>query len=332
MILTQLESPGRQALKTPRPSSAAHGAGPRAVGDVIPETPDRKVPGMTIHTPMDALTVSAVTLRQRHDTVLDRVDLCVPHGAVVGLVGRNGAGKSTLLRCLVGLTAPDEGHCALLGAPSLDLPDRVRECLGYVAQTPDLFESLDAAAHFQRLGALYPGWSDRRALEIAVRLDLPLGVRASRLSIGDQQKLSVVLALAHDPDLLVLDEPVAALDPTTRRNFMRAVFERREPDAPPRTVLVSSHLLTDLERVVTHVAFLRQGAVQLFDEWDAIAEHVRLLVLPSEVVLPIGERCVLHRRTLREQTRIVFDARHVNAPVPGGQALSLDDLFEELNQ
>jgi ABC-2 type transport system ATP-binding protein len=285
-----------------------------------------------------AIEAQGLGLRYRQSgaahTALSGVTLQVPAGAVVGLVGRNGAGKSSLLRCLVGLSAPSEGHSRLLGAPSLDLPDAVRARLGYGAQTPDLFDWLNGEQHLQRFSALYPGYDERRALMLAARLELPLGVRASRLSGGDQQKLSVLLALAHDPDLLILDEPVASLDPLARRDFMRSLFERRAAYQPPRTVLISSHLLNDLERVVTHVAFLRQGRLQLMDGWDALAEHVRLLELPARASVMVDLQQgpgVLHRREKDGRARVLFDARVAIAPPAAGHALGLDDLFAELN-
>ncbi|MBU6258811.1 MAG: ATP-binding cassette domain-containing protein [Burkholderiales bacterium] len=279
-----------------------------------------------------AIEARDVTLYYRMSPVLNRVTLAIPEGAVVGLVGRNGAGKSTLLRCLVGLTAPhDDGRCSLLGSPSLDLPDTVRARLGYAAQTPDLYGWLDGHAHLQRLAALYPSYSELRALELAVSLDLPLGLRASRLSIGDQQKLSILLAMAHDPDLLILDEPVASLDPLARRQFMRALFERRDAGAAPRTVLVSSHLLTDLERVVSHIVFMREGRVQLADAWDAVAENLELLVLHRESDAETRAAGVLHRRQIGDEWRLVVDRRAVPPETPPGQRMNLDDLFAELN-
>lgn len=289
----------------------------------------------TTAAPPAALSAQDVSLRYRSQTVLHRVNLHVPEGAVVGLVGRNGAGKSSLLRCLLGLTLPDSGQCQLLGCPSAELSDDARARLGYAAQSPDLFDRLTADQHFARLAGWYPSWSTERALVLAAQWELPLSRKARDLSQGDQQKLSVILALAHDPDLLILDEPVASLDPLSRRAFMRALFERGEPGEgasrdQPRTVLISSHLLTDLERVVTHVAFLRRGRLQLFGAWDELAEHVRLLELPAgSSALPTTG--VLHRREQAGSVRVLFDERHADAPPASGRPLNLEDLFAELN-
>lgn len=254
--------------------------------------------------------------------LLDRIDLDIPEGAVVGLVGRNGAGKSTLMRCLLGLQTPDEGESWLLGEPSLALTDAVRERLGYAAQTPDLFPRLTGQEHLDEMAAVYPGVHLPSALALAARLDLPLGRRADALSLGDQQKLAVVLALAHDPDLLLLDEPVASLDPISRRDFMRALFAMRHKPAP-RTVLVSSHLLSDLERVVSHVLFLREGRVQLFIAWDDAMEHLRCVPAPEP------DMTALHWSAARGG-QLLVDVRQ-RPDAAGGAGLGMEDLLEVLN-
>jgi ABC-2 type transport system ATP-binding protein len=261
-----------------------------------------------------------------HAWQLDHVDLAIPEGAVVGLVGRNGAGKSTLMRCLLGLSTPTEGESRLLGAPSLDLPDAVRERLGYAAQTPDLFGRLNGRQHLEEMAAVYPGLDMEIALSLAVKLDLSLGERAASLSLGDQQKLAVVLALAHDPDLLLLDEPVASLDPISRREVMRALFALRRREAP-RTVLISSHLLEDLQRVISHVIFLRDGRVQLFCEWDEAVEHLRLLPCPEK---PAADRGCLHW-SAADGGQAVVDLRQWQGSTAGAQALAMGDLLEALN-
>lgn len=258
--------------------------------------------------------------------LLDDVSLQIPEGAVVGLVGRNGAGKSTLMRCLLGLTLPYSGSAQLLGCPSTELSDAVRERLGFVAQTPDLFGWLSGHDHLHEMAAVYAHFDMTRALKLAVKLELPLGQRADKLSVGDQQKLAVVLALAHDPDLLLMDEPVASLDPLSRRAFMRALFAERAADAPPRTVLISSHLLSDLERVVSHVLFLRQGRVQLFGAWDELSEHLLRLPLSAS---PGDAAGLVHWSA--DTGQAVIDRRHWQQPLTQAQPMAMDDLFEALH-
>ncbi|RTL44456.1 MAG: ABC transporter ATP-binding protein [Burkholderiales bacterium] len=258
--------------------------------------------------------------------VLQGVDLAIPEGAVVGLVGRNGAGKSTLLRALLGLQTVDEGESRLLGRPSTALDDAVKARLGYAAQTPDLFAGLNGHEHLTEMAAVYPRVDQRLALSLAARLDVPMGRNADTLSLGDQQKLAVVLALAHDPDLVLLDEPVASLDPISRRDFMRLLFTSRQREAP-RTVLISSHLLSDLERVVTHVLFLREGRVQLFEGWDDCTEFLRVRPCPERPdVLQSGER----HWSAAQGGRLLVDRRHAG-PAAQDQALGMEDLMEVLN-
>ena len=271
------------------------------------------------------LTVRSGLLDRR--AVLSDINFTLPEGAVMGLVGRNGAGKSSLLRCLVGLAVPQGGSSQLLGSPSLDLSDDVRERLGYVAQTPDLFGQLNGSEHLREMAAVYRHFDDQRALLLALKLDLPMGIRADKLSQGDQQKLSVVLALAHRPDLLILDEPVASLDPLARRDFMRELFADADDQ---RSVLISSHLLSDLERVVSHVMFLREGRIQLVDSWDALMENLRVIAC-AEVSTHAG---VVHSRRVGHQGfHALVDLRAALAPAAWqqGQVLRMDDLFEELN-
>ena len=220
-----------------------------------------------------AIQAQALSLRYDQRAALDQVSFSVPTGAIVGLVGRNGAGKSTLLRCLVGLTLADSGRSLLLGCDSTHLDDPTRGRLGYVSQTADLLQWLKVWQHIEYIGSFYPRWSAERAHLLCQRLVLDEGAKVSALSVGDQQKLALVLAMAHDPDLLLLDEPVASLDPLARRDFMRLLFEDDATRHTPRTVLLSSHLLTDLERVVSHVVILREGRVQVQGEWDALQEQ-----------------------------------------------------------
>jgi ABC-2 type transport system ATP-binding protein len=287
---------------------------------------------MTNHKPV--IDINALGLRIKDTTILSGITLPVPRGAVVGLVGRNGAGKSSLLRCIVGLAAPTEGTVHLLGEPSLELADSVLANMGYVAQTPDLFDWMFVTDMIRSIGQAYPRWSADRYLRLATQLSLPLGGRVKDLSGGDQQKLAVVLALAHDPDVLLMDEPVASLDPLTRSDFMRALFADRTSETEgdlsdtsnARTIIISSHLLTDLERVVSHVAFMREGRLQLFDTWDAMQEHYRLIPFATANLIEKSQVC---RNPKTNQ--VVVDTRLSPSHRLEGRSLTLDELFVELN-
>lgn len=281
--------------------------------------------------PASPIEARELSLRYDANTVLRQVSLDVPTGAVVGLVGRNGAGKSTLLRCLAGLTLPDSGSSSLLGCPSSALNDEVRARIGYVSQAGDLLPWLTVAQHVRCIGSFHPRWQEARAQALCGRLQLDWNGKASSLSVGDQQKLALVLALGHDPDLLLLDEPVASLDPLARREFMRLLFETDANRPTPRTVLISSHLLSDLERVVSHVVFLRDGQVQLQGAWDELLESVRLVRHGAPADAPAG---ALAQRALSTggiqylvDNRVAQGLRSQDAGTP----LSLEDLFVELN-
>ena len=274
-----------------------------------------------------AIRATGIGLTRENATILHGINLDIPAGSVVGLVGRNGAGKSSLLRCLAGLSEPTTGAAFLLCCPSANLTDAVRERLGFVAQMPDLFDWMEVKDLITTIGGAYPRWTYARAKELAARLDLKLNRTVRDLSGGDQQKLAVVLALAHDPDLLLFDEPVASLDPLSRREFMRALFGADAGDTQrERTIVISSHILTDLERVVSHVALLRDGRLQLFEAWDTLLEHFRLQPagargIPFEAVVGINNR----------SGERVVDMRKAAPGADPGRALTLDELFVELN-
>lgn len=303
----------------------------------------------------DALVCDNLHFSYGFKSILNDINLRIPAGSVVGLIGANGAGKSTLLRCMAGLAVPHQGEVRLFDTPAMQIDDDIRERLGFVAQSPDLFPWMSVENHIRFIGQAYPKWRERRALELAIRLRLPMGREVSQLSGGDQQKLAVVLALAHQPDLILLDEPVSNLDPMTRRDFMRSLFNNGQsmfaPDgcdeaamnapvtlAYAPTIVISSHLLSDLERVVSHVAFMREGTLQLFDEWDRVLEHVCLIprnlaTLPAPFTLAIASNRLHHIIDLRaiKRTSVLSEAQKQSIIDTAKPIANLDELFVELN-
>ncbi len=281
-----------------------------------------------------AVQARDLSLRYAEKESLRSVSFAVPQGAVVGIVGRNGAGKTTLLQCLLGLAQPSSGVAFILAEPARALSDATKSRLGYVAQTPDLFEWLTVRQQLELYEALYPTWSSAYADSLVKRFELKVKARTRNLSVGERQRLAIVLALAYRPDLLILDEPVASLDPMSRRDFLCTLFEDDEDHLVPRTVLLSSHLLEDLERVVTHVLFMRDGEVQLYASVEEIEANVRVFQAGERVEQAIG---ILHQgRTPDGQWHVVIDMRTDAgaqlARLNAAKALGISELFMALNR
>jgi len=260
--------------------------------------------------------------------VLDRLDWQLPSGQVVGLLGRNGAGKTTLIETLLGLREPDAGQALLFGHASQALPDDVRARIGYVPQRSDLFEWLTPDQLLAYFRSFYPRWNDAKVQGLMSRWDIARDKPIGKLSGGQQQRLSIVRALAHEPELLVLDEPVASLDPAGRRDFLSElvdqVVDRRS------TILFSTHILSDLERVAVDVAFLTGGRIALHAPLDELLESsVRLGGVQADI-----ERFVEEHR-LQALSReaggpvIARGAGAIPAPTPtvSVDRATLEDLF-----
>ncbi|MBX3444388.1 MAG: ABC transporter ATP-binding protein [Planctomyces sp.] len=222
----------------------------------------------------------------KRTAVLRGATLSVPEGCVVGLLGTNGAGKSTLIKCLLGLLRTDAGSARVLGEDAWNLSPEVKQQLGYVPQEAQFYAWMKVRQIVAYWGTFYRHW-DRAWVELLLdRWELPRDRRVGPLSPGQQQRLALVLALGHRPRLLVLDEPMAALDPIGRRETLGSLVDlQNEGD---RTTLFSTHILSDLERVATHIAILAEGRIACFDELDALKDRVKRLRVVSESDLPLS--------------------------------------------
>jgi ABC-2 type transport system ATP-binding protein len=217
--------------------------------------------------------LSSVSKRFGDHAVLDGLDWQISPGQVVGLLGRNGAGKSTLLECLLGLRELDGGSATLFGEDVANLSDATRARIGYVPQKNELFEWLTPLQMLDYFKALYPRWNDAKVAELLARWGFDERLRRQQirhLSGGEQQRLAIIRALAHEPDLLILDEPVSALDPLGRRDFLRELVE--QVIGRGTTVVFSTHILSDLERVAFDVAFLGEGRIVRQGQVDELVE------------------------------------------------------------
>ena len=251
--------------------------------------------------------------------------LSVPAGRVVGLVGPNGAGKSTLLQLACGMVTPTSGTIAVLGErPASSTAQMAR--VGFVAQDTPTYAALSIADHL-RLGAkLNPRWDNGIAERRIQQLGLDPAQRAGRLSGGQRAQLALTLAVAKRPDLLLLDEPVAALDPLARRGFLQSLMEFvAETEA---TVVLSSHLVSDLERICDHLIVLVASRVQADGEIDdLLATHFRLTTARCEAeTLPSGMHVVQADHTDRQSTFVVRADGAVEDPSWAMEPIGLEDL------
>lgn len=272
--------------------------------------------------------------------VLNGLDWEISSGKAVGLLGRNGAGKSTLLECLLGLRETDAGQASLFGEPVAALSATARARIGYVPQKPDLFEWLTPLQMLEYFKALYPRWNAAKVAGLLQRWGFdPLmqNKAIGKLSMGEKQRLSIIRALAHEPDLLILDEPVSSLDPAGRRDFLRELIDQVLDSGT--TVLFSTHILSDLERIALDVAFLKDGKIALQAPLDQLMEGARRITGPSAAFtylqLP-GE--ISRMQDGAGQTRIIARAGEQDwaalqaQPAVRVESVSLEDLFIEVTQ
>ena len=234
---------------------------------------------------------------------LENCNISVPEGSVSALVGPNGAGKSTLLKILVGLSKASTGESTVLEKAPVQHEDFLAD-VGYLAQEIPLYKNLNAADHIKMGKHL-----NKRFDEVFIRtrlseLGIPLGRAVSKLSGGQRAQVALALALAKKPKLLLLDEPVAALDPLARHDFLSSLAQAVAEGG--LTVVMSSHLLADLERVSDHVIVLAAGKTQLCDDIETVLQNHLLLVGPRTDHTKTGEGyTVIHETHTAKQSTLL---------------------------
>ena len=271
------------------------------------------------------IETSGLGKRYRRAWALRDCTLAIPEGHVVGLVGPNGAGKTTLLHLATGLLAPTSGTISVLGSPPVDSAAQLGR-VGFVAQNTPVYARMPVADPL-RLGAwLNPGWDEKLAQRRIEELGLDPRQRAGTLSGGQRAQLALTLALAKRPELLLLDEPVAALDPLARREFLRGLMEAVA--AHGTSVVMSSHLVADLERVCDYLIVLVASRVRVAGEVsDLLAGHCRLSGPRRDPdTLPAGLEVIEESHTDKQSVLLVRTGEPVHDPAWTVLPVSLEDL------
>ena len=263
---------------------------------------------------MNVIEASGLSKRYGSTWALRECTLAIPAGHVAALVGPNGAGKTTLLNLAVGLVAPSAGGVTVLGGRVAGSPAAL-DGIGFVAQDTPLYKNLSVADMLHLTRNLNRRFDQAAAEARLAELDIPLKRKAGRLSGGQQAQVALTLALARRPRLLVLDEPVAMLDPVARHDFMAMVLTAAAADGV--SVVLSSHVLTELERVADYLILMSRGRVQVAGEVDDLLACHRMLTGPAAEADRYTERPVVQASRATAQAHLLVRAA-ADDPVPPG--------------
>ncbi|GHO46392.1 ABC transporter ATP-binding protein [Ktedonospora formicarum] len=273
-----------------------------------------------------ALEASQLGKRYGKRWALRNCDLGVPEGSVTGLVGLNGAGKTTLMHLAMGLLKPDEGSIRVLGEITGPNATALISRLGFIAQERPLYKSFSVQDMLTLGRKLNTQWDQDLAVKTLERLRISLKMRVGKLSGGQQALLSLMMALAKRPQMLLLDEPFASIDPAARRDLTRLLMETAASEGT--SILISSHYIMDLENTCDHLILLAQGQVKLEDDMDHFMSEHKLLIGPRDDFEQIAARhTVLQAGHTGRQSNIVV---RLSAPFADSrwtiQDLSLEDI------
>jgi ABC-2 type transport system ATP-binding protein len=271
--------------------------------------------------------IEALGLGKRYGRrwALSDCTLSIPAGRVTGLVGPNGAGKTTLINLATGMLAPTTGSITVLGSKPASGPEQLAK-VGYVAQDTPTYAGLAVEDHLRFGAHMNPGWDAALAHKRMSQLGIDPKQKAGKLSGGQRAQLALTLAIAKRPELLILDEPIASLDPLARREFLQVLMETTAEHEI--SVIMSSHLVADLERVTDHLIVLMSSRVRVAGDIDEmLATHYLLSGARRDpATLPASQQVISASHTDRQSTILVRSAEPLLDPSWSVSQLDLEDL------
>jgi ABC-2 type transport system ATP-binding protein len=293
---------------------------------------DHENTSANLHDPV--IDIRGVSKRFGRREVLHGLNLAVPRGQTFAFLGRNGAGKTTTIRMLLGLHKPDAGTVRVLGLdPATDALE-IRRRVGYLAEDQHMFGWMTAQQLVSFTAPFYPTWSHEWAEHLAKKFELPLKTKVKHLSKGQGVRLGLLLALAHHPRLIILDDPTLGLDPIVRKEFLRDLVAHFHGSAV--TIFFSSHLLYEVEPVADAVAILDRGSIVRHAGTEALRDSVKRIVMPADAYDAAGELpgALDVQRRGKQVAVVVEDAARAAAELERAAAphelvdLNLDEIFE----
>lgn len=272
--------------------------------------------------------------------ILKGISAEVLPGQVIALLGKNGSGKTTLLETILGFGFPSTGSASLWDVAATDIAGDIKQRIGFVPQQDELLSSLTGKEHLRLFKSFRPRWNQQLVDRLTIEWTIPMDLNTGKMSVGQRQKLSILLALAHEPELLILDEPVASLDPIARRQFLQQLVDIAADEQ--RSVIFSTHIVSDVERVANQVWMLREGQLTYQGGLDELKESVaKVTLVASEAftgkfTLPdlINQKIQGNVAQLTfinwSESREAALLQQFPAPIDV-QYLGLEDIFLEMN-
>lgn len=220
----------------------------------------------------NVITIESLSKDVGTHSIFEDINLNVTKGEIVALLGENGAGKTTLLETMLGFSSPSKGVVSLFGESSIgELSNGNKRRIAYVPQTDELVSGMTVSAYLQSISVFYPAWNRTLQDNLIREWKVPLNTVISKLSVGQKQMVSIISALAYEPELIILDEPVSSLDPISRRKFLESLVEMHLSNQA--TVIFSTHIVSDVERVASRVWLMQKGRLKLDRPLDSVKEQ-----------------------------------------------------------
>lgn len=279
---------------------------------------------------------------KKGEDVLRDLSFSIPAGEVVGLLGRNGAGKTTLIRIAMGMLEAQKGSVKLFGMDPRERPLEVKRRVGYVSEDQILPDFLKAGDLIDLHRELFPTWDEQLAGKLASGFDIDMGKRIKKMSKGQARQVALLCAIAHRPELLILDEPAGGLDPAARREFLETSIQFLNESGT--TILFSSHYMTDVERLADRVVMIHEGGVLIDSRLDSLQEEFSLALVPHgkgemrerllalEGCLGVRRRSDAWHAVFRFRPEAALDSLSRQLGIEGVrcQAIPLEEMFIEL--
>ncbi|MCX7918858.1 MAG: ABC transporter ATP-binding protein [bacterium] len=230
---------------------------------------------------MDNIIQTQNLVRKFGKTVaVDHISLQVKKGSIYGFLGENGAGKTTTIKMMLGLLKPTDGTVEVLGYNPLKDSVAIKKRVGYVPEDQTMYSWMTVTEICKFTGSFYPTWNNKLAEDLLTRFDLPKSKKIKTLSRGMQAKVMLTLALAHEPELLILDDPTSGLDAIVRREFLESIVDLIEQEG--RTVFFSSHIINEVERVADYIGIIHNGKLVIETELEQLKQQTKKLRLIFE--------------------------------------------------